>query len=124
MARIAYVISGWLSVGLGLLGVILPILPTTPFMILAAFCFANSSPRSRDWLVNRTVFGPHILNWEREGTIARRAKKMALLAMGAVILLSLVLEVRFMIVAIQIALILPAALFVWTRPEPSPSDTG
>ena len=118
MGRMVYLIGGWLAFGLGLLGVALPILPTTPFMILAAFCFANSSPTTRAWLVERTMFGPHILAWEREGAIARRAKVMALCAMAAVILLSIVMQIRFMIVAIQIALILPAALFIWTRPEP------
>jgi uncharacterized membrane protein YbaN (DUF454 family) len=118
VVRTAYWIGGWAAFGLGLLGVVLPILPTTPFMILAAFCFANSSPKARAWLIDRTPFGPHILAWEREGAIARHAKYMALGAMAFVILLSIVLQLRFMIIAVQIALILPAALFIWTRPEP------
>ena len=88
-------------------------------MILAAFCFAKSSPRTRAWLVERTVFGPHILAWEAQGAIARKAKVLALVMMGAVVLISIAMQMPFMVIAVQIALILPAALFVWTRPEPA-----
>ena len=52
MTRVAFLIAGWLAFGLGSLGVILPVLPTTPFMLLAAFCFAKASPRLHGWLVH------------------------------------------------------------------------
>ena len=119
MARAIYAMIGWMAVGLGALGALLPILPTTPFMILAAFCFAKSSPWARAWLVERSPFGAHITRWETQGAIARKAKITALAMMGAVVLLSILLQLQFMIIAVQISLILPAALFIWTRPEPS-----
>jgi uncharacterized membrane protein YbaN (DUF454 family) len=121
MTKGVFVILGWFAFGLGLIGVVLPVLPTTPFMILAAFFFAKGSPRARAWLVERTVFGPHIENWEASGAIARKAKIMALTAMCAVVALSIFLQLPFMVIAVQVSLILPAALYVWTRPEPEGS---
>ena len=55
--------AGALSAGIGLIGIVVPLLPTTPLMILAAACFARSSPRLHDWLWNHRVFGPAIRDW-------------------------------------------------------------
>lgn len=119
MSRLIFATLGWLAVGLGLLGVLLPGLPTVPFMILAAFLFAKGSPRARAWLVEHRVFGPHILNWEASGSITPRAKRLAVLTMATVLGLSLLLGAPWWVVAIQVACMGPAALFVWTRPEPA-----
>ncbi len=82
--------AGLLSVGLGVLGVFLPVLPTTPFMILAAACFAQSSDRFYQWLLNHRVFGQMIRDWREHGTIPLRAKLIAIplivLTIGASIL--------------------------------------
>ena len=69
--------AGMLFLGLGLLGVLLPILPTTPFLLLAAWCFARSSPRLHGWLLGHRLFGPPIRNWEENGAISRPAKRLA-----------------------------------------------
>ena len=114
-----YAILGWISVGLGLLGVVLPVLPTTPFMILAAFLFAKGSPRARAWLVGHKLFGQHILHWEESGTIERRVKRLAVGTMAVVFLVSVILQLPIYVLAAQFLLMFPAALFVWTRPEPN-----
>jgi len=74
---------------LGLIGVPLPILPTTPFMLLAAFCFAKSSPRFHQALLNHSWFGPMIKNWDENRSIAKTTKRKALLIMSCTFCLSI-----------------------------------
>jgi len=70
---------GLMFVALGALGLILPILPTTPFLLVAAACFANSSPRFHNWLLNLRVFGPLIRNWQETRSIPKKAKLLAII---------------------------------------------
>ena len=114
---------GWLCVGLGAAGVFLPLLPTTPFMLLAAFCFARSSPRFHDWLLGHKRFGPLILNWQRHGSISRRAKASALLAMALALIASYVFGAGARLLGLQAAVLACSALFILTRPN-GPAETG
>ena len=76
--RILLVIAGTVCVGLGIVGIFLPILPTTPFLLLAAACYARSSQRFHNWLLNNKWFGSYIKNYlERKG-ITLRAKIITL----------------------------------------------
>lgn len=65
---------GLASVGLGLLGAFLPLLPTTPFVLLASACFARSSPRLNEWLHEHETLGPPLQAWEEHRALPRRAK--------------------------------------------------
>ena len=107
-----------ISVGLGIAGIVLPLVPTTPFVILAAWCFAKSSPELRDRLVNSRLLGPSLRNWERDRAIARRAKVSASVLMTFVVLLSVVLQVPTWIIVIQVLVAVCVLTFLWTRPEP------
>ncbi|MCP3972178.1 MAG: DUF454 domain-containing protein [Rhodobacteraceae bacterium] len=118
MIRVIYLVLGWLSVGLGVLGILLPVLPTTPFMILAAFLFSRGSPRTRAWLIEHAHFGPHIRNWEATGAIAPRAKRAAVAAMAMVLLVSLIFGFGWWILSIQALCMGAAAVFILTRPDP------
>ena len=80
MVRLAYLIAGLLSLLLGAIGLFVPLLPTVPFVILAAFCFARSSPRLEQWLVGHARFGPHIAAWRSRGAISPTGKRAALIA--------------------------------------------
>jgi len=82
-ARWLYFTLGWLCVALGLVGVVLPVLPTTPFLLLALWCFARSSPRFHGWLYHHRVFGPPLREWHEYRVIPLRAKILALAAMTA-----------------------------------------
>jgi len=119
--RLLWFSLGWISLGLGLLGAFLPILPTTPFMLLSAAAFAKSSPRLHRWIVEHPTFGPPVRDWHAHGAISRRAKLMATAAMGAVLLLSLLLRLRWEVLAVQALCLVGAGAFILSRPD-SPAD--
>jgi uncharacterized membrane protein YbaN (DUF454 family) len=74
MKRIILLIIGLLAMALATLGVILPLLPTTPFLLLAAWCFARSSPRFHHWLLHRSLFGPYLRHWQKHRALPPKAK--------------------------------------------------
>ena len=119
MKRQLYLAAGLVSLGLGSIGVILPLLPTVPFVILAAFCFANSSPRLESWLVEHPVFGVHIMNWRERRAITRRGKWAATVAFAVSCVLAL-LFVKLPWNLIPIAAALISGSWIWTRNEPAP----
>jgi len=77
MARALYFVIGCLMVALGVIGAFVPLMPTTIFLIIAAACFARSSPRLEAWLLNHPQFGPGLRDWRAHGAISKRAKLMA-----------------------------------------------
>ncbi|WP_022682248.1 YbaN family protein [Sphingobium bisphenolivorans] len=116
MRRAFYLSLGFLSVGLGMVGIFLPLLPTVPFMILAAFCFARSSPALEAKLLDHPHFGPHVRRWRERGAISRRGKKAALAAFALSALLALLLSpLPWCLIPIAAALI--GGTWIWTRPE-------
>ncbi len=109
---------GWTSLGLGTVGVALPLLPTTPFLILAAYCFSRSSERLHAWLLNHRILGPPIENWRAHRAISAKAKLSALAAMALVVALSAVADVPAWVLAAQIIVLAGVAVFLLTRPTP------
>jgi uncharacterized membrane protein YbaN (DUF454 family) len=112
----------WLGIGLlflalGELGVVLPVLPTTPFLLVAAACFARGSPRLHGWLRTHPLFGPPIRDWQDHGAIRPRAKALAVTMMTLVLLTSLALGLAWQIVLAQGLLIALGAGFVLSRPS-------
>lgn len=75
-------VVGWACVVLATIGVLMPVLPTTPFLLLAAACFDRSSPRFHRWLLSSKLFGPLIENWQRERYIEQRSKRVALIVVA------------------------------------------
>ncbi len=118
MTRLLWQLAGLTALGLGILGIALPLLPTTPFILLAVFCFSRSSERLHSWLVTHKRFGPMIDNWHQHRAISRRAKYLSATAMIAVFALSLFLGANSLILTIQAIVLGCAATFVLSRPLP------
>jgi uncharacterized protein len=117
LRHLPWLALGWSAVALGFAGVVLPILPTTPFLILAAFAFSKSSPRLRQWLVEHNIFGGPIRDWEDKGAIRPRYKAMACTAMALVLLVSILSSLNGMVILIQIMAMGGAAAFILSRPN-------
>jgi uncharacterized membrane protein YbaN (DUF454 family) len=109
------------STACGIAGVILPLVPTTPFLLLAAFAFARSSPRLHTWLVTHPRLGPPIDDWSRYGAISRRAKLTAITVMVATLAVSVILGLSTWILLAQAVAMCGAAIFILTRPDRPPS---
>ncbi|WII73623.1 YbaN family protein [Bdellovibrio sp. 22V] len=120
-ARTVYFVFGWIFLLLGVIGVFLPLLPTTPFLLLTAFCFARSSERWHQWLLRQRHLGPFILDWQRHGVIRTRAKIMATLLIAASVAGVFLNERISSLGKISVAVICGSVLvFLWSRPS-SPS---
>ena len=82
------VAAGLVALGLGLIGIVLPGLPTTPFVLLAAACFARASPRLHGWLTTHRYLGPMVRDWEANRSLPLHVKWIAITMMGTMVLLS------------------------------------
>lgn len=113
----------WVSFGLaclaiGVAGTVLPLIPTTPLLLLAAFCFARSSRRLHDWLVDHPTLGPPITDWRRDRAIRRPAKWLATAGIAATLAVSLLLGAGAVLIGTQSVVLLAVLVFIWSRPEP------
>lgn len=114
-------ILGWLLFGLGVVGVFLPVLPTTPFMLLALWCFARSSDRFHDWLYTHRLFGPPLQLWTKHKVIPLAAKRIALFFMTvSLIYLFVFLDVAIWAKALMSTSMALGAWFILTKPSLPP----
>lgn len=117
--RFLFLCLGWFFVALGIVGAFLPVLPTTPFLLLAVACFARSSPKLEAWLMNHPKFGAPLRNWREKGAIPRRAKITAVSMMSAsYAIFWFATSPPFWRAALVAALMIAPAIYVATRPEP------
>ncbi len=117
--RAIYMLAGFLMTALGIAGVFLPLLPTTPFLLAAAWFFSRSSPRFERWLLDHPRLGPPLRDWRREGAISLRAKICAVTLMAAGYGFFWYRVSPSLMLAGIVALILcSSALFILTRPLP------
>lgn len=116
-----YKVIGLLFVGLAVIGVVLPVLPTTPFLLVAAGCFAKSSPRLHQKLLANPIFGPLITGWQESRAIPKKGKVIALLSMFFAALWSCYILKELLYKVAVILLMLGPAIFIWRLPITSDS---
>ena len=115
--RLGLLLFGWISLTLGIIGIVLPLLPTTPFVLLSAYCFSKSSPQLHQWLLQQPTLGPMIQNWERYGSISKGAKVTATVLLISFLSVSLlILEVGMMVSGGILSVAVAVLLYIWTRP--------
>ena len=116
-------ILGWLLFSLGIVGAFLPVLPTTPFMLLALWCFARSSDRFHDWLYTHRLFGPSLQLWHEHRVIPLAAKRIALFFMTAsLIYLFVFLDAAIWAKVLMSSSMALGALFILTKPSLPPEQ--
>jgi uncharacterized membrane protein YbaN (DUF454 family) len=116
--KFVYIAIGSVAVALGIAGIFLPLLPTTPFLLVAAGAFARSSPRLEAWLVDHPRLGPPLRAWRERRAIPSRAKVIALLAMAASLAYILASPTIPAVGKAAAALVLAgSATFILTRPS-------
>lgn len=107
-----------LSLALGLVGVVLPVMPTVPFLLLAAWAAGKGWPALERWMLDHAHFGPHIRRWRDNGAVPRRAKWLATVMMAGSALM-LVLAPLPQAIKIAVPTVMAAvAIWLWRRPEP------
>ncbi len=116
MTRQLWLTGGLTSLGLGLVGIALPIVPTVPFLLVAAFCFARSNPVWEQRLLDHPTYGPSLRDWRERQAISRKAKVGAIVAMAAGVGFTW-FTVGWPWVLISVAVLVIAGTWIWTRNE-------
>jgi uncharacterized membrane protein YbaN (DUF454 family) len=123
--RIVLLTIGWISLGLGAIGLFVPVLPTTPFVLLAAACFLRSSERLHRWLVEHPTFGTHIADYLEGKGLTRKTKIVALATLWGSVAVSTIYFVPVPIAdAIIVAIAAGVTIYLLNLPTSSEEDPG
>jgi len=118
MKKLAFLSLAWASLSLGILGIFLPLLPTTPFVLVAAYGFSKSSERFHQWLLNHKLFGLLVSDWQRSGVIRLKSKLLATVSIVLMIGISLsFVSLPVHLLLLLIGSVLCVLAFIWTRPS-------
>jgi len=118
VGRTLWLVVAHLCFGLALAGIVLPVLPTTPFALAAAYAAARSSPRLHARLVSHPVLGPPLRDWRVHRAVSRRSKRLALGTMSVSAVLVLLLSPALWLAAGTVAILAVVGSWLWLRPEP------
>lgn len=118
LSRLLWRTAGALSLVMGAIGIVVPVLPTTPFVLLAACCFARGSPALHRWLFAHSTFGPTLRDWDEHRSIKYRTKILAIAMMSVSLAASIVFVVRPAWLQVALAL-LGGGLAIWMYRIPS-----
>lgn len=124
LRRWAWLALAYISLGLALVALAIPGIPSTEFVLLSAWAAAKSSPRLTAWLENHRLFGPMLHNWRNGRLVSRRAKISASLAMSVCLLIMLWTVPQRWVVVLATLGMGAGALWMWSRPEPDTNRRG
>jgi len=113
-----WIAAGLASLVIGIIGIVLPLLPTTPLLLLAAFCFARGSDRLSAWLLDHPTFGPPISDWHSYGAISSKAKFLALVIIIATPPVTWLAGAPLWAIGAQSLVLVAVCIFILTRPTP------
>lgn len=118
MKKMTYLVIGHLCLILGIIGAFIPVLPTTPFLLLAAFLYSQSSPKLHQWIISHKYLGPPVKDWQERGVIGLKAKIIA------TVMITMVIGLRFPSLAVNMwikisatTILIAVLIFIWTRPS-------
>lgn len=114
--RLLWLLAGFLSLGLGLVGIVTPVLPTVPFVLLAAWCFSRGSTRWEAWLLAHPRLGPMVRDWRARRAIPRRAKWLSLLMMAGSCAIA-AWKAPLWAAALALLICTGVALWMWSLPD-------
>jgi uncharacterized membrane protein YbaN (DUF454 family) len=116
MSSLLYQVAGWALVGVATLGLFLPLLPTTPFLLVASMCFVRSSPRAQRWLLNSRWFGPLLRDWNEHRAVRKPVKYLAVAVVSGVIALSFWRDVHWVVRTLIVVLGLVGLTVIYLLP--------
>ena len=118
MKIILSLLFGHIFLILGIIGAFLPVLPTTPFLLLAAWLYSKSSPRLHNWIINHKYLGPPLRDWQERGVIGMKAKIIATIMLVLVIVFRIAtLEVSLYVRGFATIVLVGVLIFIWSRPS-------
>jgi len=122
VARYLLLLFAVLCLALGVIGIFVPGLPTTVFILMAAWAAARSSPRFHSWLENHPLFGTMLRDWRTHGAVSRRSKITATVMMTACAVILFVTSSRMWVAELATGVMALVLAWLWLRPEPPPKD--
>ena len=123
MKRIILISLGWLCVGLGFVGVFVPGIPTTIFLIIALWAFTKSSKKLRHWLLNHKRFGPILNNWQEHKVVPRKAKILMVILMSLAVVLFYYSSQNLYLTIGLIIILVSVAIYVISLPSKTPEKS-
>lgn len=117
LVRVAYASLAGIALALGIVGLFLPLLPTTPFILVAAWAASKGSPRLHRWIWNHPHMGPLLHNWHTKGAVPRTAKWLACISMSLSWIGMMAMGMSWIILAVTALLFISVCAFLITRPE-------
>ena len=119
-----YIGVGWVFTGLGIIGAFVPVMPTTPFLLVALWAFSKSSPRLQKWLLEHPRYGPTLRDWHNYGAIRSSIKVVAITAMAASVVMVYWMTDNILAITLHATVVTLTALFILSRPSTGPEASN